>query len=881
MRRLVDAVRWSGWDIIAAGALIASFVAVTVWFDVVDQYHRHFFDAGSIVLANNVARIVFALLLAWLVYAPGAGVLALLAPPGEPAKSTPPERAVLCFGIGIGLWHVAMLILGILSLYYRSIAVGVAFIVVLASARHFAVVARGAARVLASRLKELRHGTDAWHAIGVSLGVAAAVWVLLVRGLYPGGGGDYYTHYFPYYIEVLRNHGLAPNDVWYHYYYSKGCGLFFLGMLLTDPEAPEVVTFCCVVFAAIAMATLTTRLAPRSLWPLLAVLLYLLFNLVELSDILGSGGEFQKDHEMTTALVVLTIWGICMARGAGARAYLAMATSSATAAAIITQPIGIILTFYFAMLGGVAMLRRQWSRFCDWLLLGSVTGGVVFAVFLLGYLQTGLATDQPLGLMLRFADIARLDHWGVLPQLVIVAWIRDNYAEVAPPFGWGVIGLLREFTRLDFLWVFLIGPAVALLTLAAMRRLAATKMVGPSANSFPRLSLTYVAALLGLLVVISAATGRVQNISFERFSSFFVPLIVLLGVAMVGWVLTRLHGGRWRWLLSWPLPIALLVATLALWNNESDWDARVSRVTTNAIRYFDGTYSLAAAYGHQDLGYAFGGINPEALTAWRQVPAGAPIWSTNSAAYCMVPGCWIESSVSFKMSGQLDEILAGPPERAKQLLQQAGLNYFLFIDDLRMLDMLPYSKLFAPDTIGKFLGIKWTDGNAYLLTWFGTDTRPIDQHFLELYQHHLATDDLDWFQFQLMVSRIARWVAQLRSSRWGHAVNFDFAEAKSPPGGINVIDATYGRNCRTYRVPWPDLNTFREGNATVLLHRLCVGKLACSFTVSLPPLADVARGCDKDFWVQYKCPDTNTVRAAGLPGNAYGKTLKLDCGASP
>ena len=100
------------------------------------------------------------------------------------------------------------------------------------------------------------------------------MWLLLLRGLFPGGGGDYYTHYFYYYLEVLKNHGLAPNDVWYHYYYSKGSGLTFLGMLLTDPEAPALTTYPCVVFAAVAIATLAARMAPNSLWPAAGAFIY-------------------------------------------------------------------------------------------------------------------------------------------------------------------------------------------------------------------------------------------------------------------------------------------------------------------------------------------------------------------------------------------------------------------------------------------------------------------------------------------------------------------------------------------------------------------------------------------------------------------------------
>jgi len=66
--------------------------------------------------------------------------------------------------------------------------------------------------------------------------------------------------------------------------------------------------------------------------------------------------------------------------------------------------------------------------------------GVVLAMLVLSYVQTGLASDQALDLMLRFADVGRLDRWGVIPQVIAVAWIRDNYLALAPPF-------VREFSK--------------------------------------------------------------------------------------------------------------------------------------------------------------------------------------------------------------------------------------------------------------------------------------------------------------------------------------------------------------------------------------------------------------------------------------------------
>ena len=285
--------------------------------------------------------------------------------------------------------------------------------------------------------------------IALGMDVRTQGFLLLVRGLYPGGGGDYYTHYFPYYLEVVQSHTLAPNEVWYDYFYSKGDGLFFLGMLLTDPEAPALATFCVVLCASLAMAALVARMFPKSLWIVGGSVLYLIFYIVSVSW--GLGGEFQKEHEFVSALVVLTAWSICMARIERQRAFLIAAVSSAVAAAIMTQAMGILLALFFAVLAGWALLRAKWTDMWAYGIGGAVVGSTVAAIFVLNYIQTGLAGDQPLDLMLRFADFSRLDKWGVIPEIVLIRWIEDNYGTVAPPWGWDTLLQLVRFLRLDVL----------------------------------------------------------------------------------------------------------------------------------------------------------------------------------------------------------------------------------------------------------------------------------------------------------------------------------------------------------------------------------------------------------------------------------------------
>ena len=765
-----------GTKVALAVGLLSSFMVVVLWFNVVDFYHRHFFDTGPIVVVNNFARILFVAILSWLIYAAGAAIVSLFTSSPAEVKLTPTERAVLCFGIGIGVWHVVMLILGVLNLYYRSAVVGLCLVVLIASSLHFANVAVVGWRALVLRLSELRERRASPHAIGGVLVTAAAAWLLLRRGLYPGGGGDYYTHYFYYYLEVLKNHGLTPNDVWYHYYYSKGSGLTFLGMLLTDPESPALTTYPCVVFAALAIATLAARMAPNSLWPAVGATAYLLFYLLGYSR--GNAeAEFQKDHELAAALVALTAWALCMERIGPPRSFRLMASACAIAAAIVTQAIGILLGVFFALLCASSILRQRCADVWGYGAIAGSTAIVVCAVFVLNYLSTGLMNDQPLGPMLYFADFGRLDQWGVIPQVITVAWIRDNYEAVAPSLG-GLIGIVfAKFMRLGGLWPLLFAPVitVAVLRFAGMLALDRRSLVAiVKPTSFAVEATVKLAVLVGFFAVVAFVSGRVQHISFARLSTFFVPLVVMFGIAGSACILASSQSHLRRYSLTMiGLPVALLVGVIISWEVTERWTKRLPGETANLMRFLSGYHSLATAYGRAEGPYSFGGINPGALAAARQLPEGTPIWSTNVDSYCMAPGCLIESVVSFKMSGRLDEILGDDPELAKLRLQEAGLNNFLFMKDYRLLDLLPFGRLFSPETIGRYLGVKWTDGSTFLLTWTGPETTPIGSNFLDAYvRRRNELDASRWFRFDELAPLIVAISPRLRTAtKWGTSAN--------------------------------------------------------------------------------------------------------------
>ena len=100
------------------------------------------------------------------------------------------------------------------------------------------------------------------------------------------------------------------------------------------------------------------------------------------------------------------------------------------------------------------------------------------------------------------------------------------------------------------------------------------------------------------------------------------------------------------------------------------------------------------------------------------------------------------------MSSRINQILNGSPQLARQILQNEKLNYFTFSKGGGLVDVLPYSRLFAPQTIGDYLGIAWTNGSDFLLTWRGPGVRPLDAGFMQLYTAAQAAPESPLFRFR-------------------------------------------------------------------------------------------------------------------------------------
>jgi hypothetical protein len=757
----------------AAYAVLAAvpFIAVLVYFRCIDVYDRHFFDSG-ITLTYNSLRVVFIVYLFGMICVPGYAALSAIGGTRIVAELRPLERLAASFFCGAALWHGLLLLLGFLNFYVYPVAVALS----VPAAALIPVCLGNAVRGLYRDARAcLRHGSRVISRIIVLLGgatVSAALLLLILKGLFPAGGHDYFNHYHGYYEAVLRDHGIWPNEVWYQFYYSKGMGLFFLATLLTDPLAPSLVTYCFAIAAAMALFLVIARMSVApNFWPWIAVIAYLAlyaytpgFGEYRLS---GGWGDFEKPHEINAAFVIGFLWlsaGLRAAPGRQRRVWLFAAGACVFIVSIVELVTVLLLGLFTAMLTVIALARRRPEEAKAFFVLSVVAGCGVIAVLALNYFATGLASDQFAAEVWPWANVQTLSRWGALPYVVLLMQgLAKLKAQGLHPWSWQFLGFFQDLLRLDLVkplllktWIF--APLVAG---AALLRARHPHQIQDSAP-------LWLTALLLLTVTAAAvAAGTDQTISFYRYSSFCLPAVIAL--AGCGWLYVAAPI-RLGWLnagVRYGLPVILLVAGLSQFTINQ---ARFLRlVIPEAAAFAAGSSSIADAYTHQQ-GWAgrqpWGGIFPGMVGAWRAAGPGTRIWSMHLWTYCMLPHCRAETFFSFVLSPRLLDLLEVSPEDARAILQGEGLNYFFFTTAMPVDDILPLIKPFAPDRIADYVGVKWTDGTSYLLTWFGPGATPLTQEWVAQYRNAVETapGSPNGFSLPLMLSLRE----QLRGNpRWG------------------------------------------------------------------------------------------------------------------
>ena len=98
---------------------------------------------------------------------------------------------------------------------------------------------------------------------------------------------------------------------------------------------------------------------------------------------------------------------------------------------------------------------------------------------------------------------------------------------------------------------------------------------------------------------------------------------------------------------------------------------------------------------------------------------------------------------------------------------------------------------------------------------------------------------------------------------------------------IQVVEATFGLNCKDYKVKPPNENKVFIGNFTKAVKDVCASHPnECTFKIYIDEdlgTGDPANGCEKDFSVAWKCGDKGDIHRAHATPPAENKSVFLSC----
>lgn len=706
-------------------AFSLSFLLLLCYFSFFDMYHRYFFTKGYAVFAYNLARVWFVVCFMWLLYVVGDFVQEMWREKtSSPSFSL--DAILLSFFTGVAICTIVLFILGLLSLYSHLFMVTLSTIIFMLSIPK-----------LTSSLDYFRRQTPYWPGLALFLSALAAF--IVTKGLYPGGGHDYFNHYSHFYREVLNTGSILPNQVWYQFFYSKGMGLYFFSMYLTDPLAPQLAASALMIGGAGVIYSILHRTSKNALFPWVGATLYLALFIYTPGPLdnmhQGGWGDLEKPHEPAAILMLTLIWcliGLFKFDKVKSWGLMLVLLSLAIiiispATIFIVEGQLIISTFFF-----MAYKRLKAIR---WSITAIFFTGLWFLMnTCINYLLTGIPEDKALQLLLPMMNLDKIQKWGILFELLYGHYDRSlSYLNGHQPLNLNFLIQLLQYFRLDILAPFFILAMVPTGVACVHKKSREFFLARLDRDAFITLICFVIVTVLFTLVA-----SRDQPISYYRLSTFtYGPMLCLSMILLSPFLQKRL--------LS-ILAYIMFVFSFCMLSPYVNWDwHNAVTILKNGVRFSIGRYSIGDGYTHQEGlpgRMPWGGIYPPIVIACQHLPKGENIWGLHTHSYSMLPDCQVEEFMSYRFSPHAETIYYGSPLQAKECLIRDKRNYFFISSVLSLTDPLPVSPLFSPQHIAKYLGIVWTDGENTLLTWKEQAGFVIDDQWLTQYKAQIQASSL-------------------------------------------------------------------------------------------------------------------------------------------
>lgn len=535
--------------------------------------------------------------------------------------------------------------------------------------------------------------------------------LLLSKGLYQGPlDNDVWEHYLPYYREVIHSGSIWPNEIWGHFYLSKSAGLFFLGALLSDVFAVQLVSLCFIAMTGLIIFHLLKQSLSATLWAILGVTIF--FAIYD--------GSFFKHHAVLTGYIAFLIWAAVQMAQQNAKGLKILWIVVAISSFYITFYIPIIallLTAFWSIIGIVSsktQILQCRPRYFITISIFTVLGAGTALIVNYGF--TGLAEMVPLSFFWQFADRVKFDSVfgssGILfflhEQAGLHSSILDNLKNM--PL-W--IGMVLRLSSLRFIILFsiiyLAFPVVIFLLNKHNTNLS--KQLKRHVPLF-----VILASFILPAITISFFAQVASTYRLFAFTILVTSIILVIFIKLVLEAISRLPLPNW-------FEVCLLAGLSILALTQAVYITGPRRLP-DMVRYAFGRMAFADVIKETDDNFR----RPIRLGTFekirKKIGSDEPImtFGYDPAPGYSFPGLGVISEPSYTLGSQYISLIFGEPEHAKILLQAANINYFLI--DLRspLFTGLAFSKLFKAENLNYNFELVGQYDEAYLLTWRNPDS---------------------------------------------------------------------------------------------------------------------------------------------------------------
>ena len=707
-------------------AFVTPFVGLIWAFHFFDPYRTLFFGGPRLeLLAYNAGRLAVAAYFAVIIFGLGRLVFIVFKRLDAACVGLDAfEEFAMTALVGSSVLRIWMLPLGLLGGYSVWTALAIAVVALLAAYSRLAQLFAIAARALAC------DGQDPAERVARSLAagsiVLAVIVVILFKVLFPAGTGDYFTHYFPYYMEVTEKGNILPNMLWYHFFISKGGGDIFFAVLLGDALSPLNVSLLMYLLSLAFTWSFIRRTTDDTLIGLFgtAVLASGFIWTFETGIGFSHWAEFPKHHVIAAVCLfglVWMVWRLVESARPNKLIWFWLNAIVVVSMIILRVQFAVLYIFFLSILGGWLAWR---ARRAEWSLAGLAMVAAVgsASILLLNYSITGVAEVTPFRLFWRMANQEQFAHW-VSPFLMLTLDLGSSptIGELRLPdltiFPLGKL-LLAVF-RVDRLLPYLFGLFAAGAIVLWMRRTGAAQRLTKPGKL--KTGATMLIVMLAAAMLAALSVSQIGSL-YRAYMVCIFPVVVLgaMPFAQARMAIQNV-GARERAIT------ALVVGGLSVLA-VFFWSAKAPRVEwQHRLRFaFGGT--VADAYAAQNAMWEPG------VRIRKLLGPQVRVWSSQiTGQLCMAPDCRLETFFSYSLGKDWAAIMFEPADIARAALERQNLNYFVIDTNVAFFDLLPYSPLFSAENIRHNLAVVWESNGVYLLTWPSSSTKPINSAFDESY----------------------------------------------------------------------------------------------------------------------------------------------------